>query len=114
MKTFTEWRLTEAREDLIAWLAPHGKFYPIIQPDTHQSWAVRFFKDKNAVENIYKKGWVRVYYYSKTIYASNADNPPNARQRKELIDLALENGFNEVIWDSEENEKVIWSREDRL
>lgn len=114
MKTFTEWRLNEAREDLMSWLAPHGKFYPLAGGDTHSSWAIRFFKNKNAVQNIYEKGWMRVYYYSKSLYVSNSSQPPNSRQRSELIDLALENGFNEVIWDSEENEKVIWSKEDQL
>ena len=57
---------------------------------------------------LFNKGWQRITFYSKDLYANNNIKPPNQKQKKELIDLAITNNFERIIYDNENIDKVIW------
>ena len=96
-----------------SWQTPSGKFYPIA--DTHDMDARKKFvgmRSKDAVLDAFKKGYNRIHHYSTTLYAHNEIYPLNDVQKNALIQLALHNDFDKLIFDAGEENYVIWSRND--
>ena len=48
------------------------------------------------------------------LFRSNEKMAINAQQTKALIDAAIENHMNYVIYDSGDDEKIIWSEFDKI
>jgi len=100
----------ENRENLHSWLSPKGEFFPLFGHYNHGSWAQ---SNHNAqIDQMWKKGWFRINYYGTTLYAHNETMPLNQIQTKELIDSAIENHMEKVVWDSGNDEKVLWTAYD--
>ncbi len=114
---FKVW-LCEARyNDMVSWLSPTGKFYPV-ECTTHTDDAIKHVSAKNAAEakdTLLKNGWMRVTYLNKNLYANNPHVAPNSSQKRELVDLALmRDNITHVIYDNDEDEKVIYSKLDLM
>jgi hypothetical protein len=80
--------------------------------NTHGDFAKAFaknpFERENYMENMFQKNWLRLNYYGNSVYAHNSIKCPNEKQMRELKSLAIENNVEKIVWDSEENEKVLW------
>jgi hypothetical protein len=108
----------EHRLDLHSWLDPQGNFYPV--QTSHYASAINIIQhlkiplDGNAVHSLMKLGWMRITYENTLLYANNGFKPLNSNQKKQLVDLAIENNIQKVVFDNDENERVIWSNEDQM
>ena len=57
---------------------------------------------------MFKAGWQRMTYFGNDIYIHNFLLPPNKKQLKSVIDFAIENNFQRIIRDNEDDERVLW------
>jgi len=97
-----------------SWLTSGGMFIPV---SNHHAYALRITgNDPNPESLLWKKGWMRVTYYSRgTLYVENHYMLPNEFQKAKLIDLVKELGFNELIYDNGKSRNtILWSKEDVL
>lgn len=108
----------EHRLELHSWLDPKGNFYPA--QTSHYASAINIIQHlkiplkENAVHALMKLGWMRVTYENTLLYANNGFKTLNSIQKKQLIDLAIENQIPHVVFDDDEKEHVIWSNEDQI
>lgn len=110
IKSFKEWLFSENKEILHSWLSPQGKFIPLMGK-SHGDYAQ--FLGSN-IDQMWQKGWARIIYFADKIYAHNEKMPINSNQKKALIDAAIENHMNYVVYDSGDDEKIIWSEFDKI
>jgi hypothetical protein len=98
-----------------SWQEPDGNFIPIDY--SHGSDALIYArgdaKDDN-IANLWRKGWQRITYYGRAIYANNEFHLPNDIQTRKLIELAMRMEFEKVEWDGGEKTKILWSVHDIL
>ena len=66
------------------------------------------------IDQMWAEGWFRIIYANNKLYAHNEKMMPNERQKSALIDGAIENHFSHVVYDSGDDERVIWSEFDQL
>jgi len=97
-----------------SWLDECGKFYPV--PGHHHAYAIRITGTFNDPESIlWRKGWQRITYYSTgTLFTENHYMFPNDIQKRKLIDLVMDLGFNELRYDGGKKSIILWSKEDIL
>ena len=69
---------------------------------------------EDAVLDSWRKGFNRIHYYGDTLYVHNEVHYPSDRQIASLIQLALHNDFNKIVFDKGDNEKVLWTRDDMI
>lgn len=100
----------EARSDAHAWLDPQGNLHPLTGSKNHGEVADEITKEKypKSMHMMFKNGWQRLTFFGKDLYAHNFLQPPNQKQKKELIDFSLENDFERIIYDNENQDKVLW------
>lgn len=99
----------ENRENLHSWLNPQGEFISL-NGKSHGDYSSSVGLN---IDQMFLKGWLRITFYSNKIYAHNDKlKSINYKQKKSLIDLAIENHMSHVILDFGENEKIIWSEFD--
>ena len=101
-----------------SWQRPDGSFRPVVEYD-HAESAEKITGQKtiDAVMNLWKKGWqrIRYSYNKKALFCHNEFIPPNDKQKEELINLAMEGDFGELIYEGENIKgTVIWSKENTL
>lgn len=128
MITFKEYYLiSEAREDMYAWMAPNGFVYPVEPDDVHNDaakiLASRFnippvestdlygYNDTNMYDTMFSGGWMRITYEFKTLYCNSNRMLPNDRQLRNLKKIAEQNKMDRIIFDSGRREKELWNRE---
>lgn len=106
-----------------SWLSPTGEF--VFAGKNHEWTAAQIVynitgkHDRDAREHLWKLRWMRVSYYTRGIlYCHNEVQPPNDLQKRLLIDLTKEIGFEELIYDDGESGfpsvKILWSKKDTL
>lgn len=107
-----------------SWLSPSGEFFPIPNMETHDSWMYRYMRRKgmidldiprghiDVVETAFTKGWCRITRYGDSVYCHNSVYKPSGKILKALIDSAIEHNMGKIVWDSEDDEKVLWSEHD--
>ena len=101
-----------------SWQLPNGKFIPVKY--SHGSHAFQILKrlDPNTnpkddhIMELWKKGYNRITHMGNVLLCHNEIKPPNDKQKKELIDLAIEVGDDFVEWDSGNDSKILWSIND--
>jgi hypothetical protein len=112
------------RASLYSWISPSGSFYPVRDRagETHEDWA-----DENSSVtlpdgsvhagdegSLKQTGWARVVPagegYAKQIAVENDNRPLSLAQVKNLRDLAIEHGFDEVIQDKGRDTARVWRR----
>jgi len=98
-----------------SWLKPDGVF---LQADkNHSSSAIQYAgTDIEPKTFLWRKGWQRITYYSYgTLWANNPFMLPNDRQKRLLIQLTQELGFNDLKYDNNHGDRIIlWSKDDFL
>ena len=100
----------EGREVGHSWLAPNGQFTPL-NGKSHGDFAQRAGK---TIDQMWAEGWLRVIFANNMLYAHNEVSFPNSKQKAALKNAAIENHFSHVIYDSGDDEKVIWSEYDQI
>ena len=115
---FKSWIIKEERDKLRSWLTPQGEFHPL-QGKMHSDDALNFHSItsqyyKEAIEDLYKKGWQRVTNYVNTIMISNPYREPNRDQKEALINLAIEQNMSNVTYDNDKTETIIWDKSDKF
>lgn len=103
-----------------SWLSPGGEF--IHSSHNHGSSAYDIvkklgieLKGESPINHLEKTGWMRITYYSRgTLYCSNEFRPPNNLQKRLLIDLTIEVGFDNLVYDNGHDTFPIWSKKDTL
>ena len=122
--------LKEISDDLVyndaySWQGPDGKFIPVKHSHEYDASQILLKKkikleDRKAELMLQRMGWQRINSGSvHTIYCSNNVQPPTERQKRNLIDLALQFDFEKIICVSDEmrlkkSGKIIWSKDDVL
>jgi hypothetical protein len=99
-----------ARADSHSWLSPGGEFHPV----TGGSHSADAQKRGKSIEGMWKDGWHRVTHVGKMLIAHNEHRGLNGKQKQALIDHAIEEKHTHVMHDNGEDEKVIWSEEDKV
>lgn len=102
----------EAHEDMHSWLRPDGTFKSLEGRDHGD-----IFANDIAFDRALKDGWFRISYlkrYEHELFANNPFRQLSQNQKKVLIDLAIENRMDKIIYDNEINLRVIWSRDERF
>lgn len=121
--------LTEHFNDY-SWLSPNGTFYPT---NDHERTAKELLKrmslsplDKDGIEYtpyelMYKFKFLRVVNMKnslgegKDIFVTNRYNTPTQSQLRALIDLAIEHGYNKVVFTTGRNDQfTLWDKSHQL
>lgn len=123
MKFLRLYELLTESSDKRSWLDPSGKFHPLGEYE-HSEWAMNYFyktqpsniRELSTNSNLFmmKKGWHRVVYVSHVLISNNEFVSPNPKQLSALKQLAWNAGFEKLIWDSGEDEKILWTQNDIL
>jgi len=93
-------------------MLPNGKYIPNHSGEGHYGSLRRLTNEpKPSFEVVFKKGWQRIVSIGENLYANNSMVRPNARQISELKDLVIENNKNELLWDNDSEDRVIWRNE---
>ena len=97
------------------WLTPKGELIKLDDEETHHDWLKKNTKYRDpTMDDAFADGWTRVFSTGKTIFSHNDVKMPSAKQKSELIDHALMNGFNEVIHAKGPKDHIIWSNRDQF
>jgi hypothetical protein len=101
-----------AREDSYSWLDPQGNFHPIPDGLTHAEAAVNNHRTEQ--DALQKKGWQRVTlgFNDTPLYADNEYMTPNSKQKKALIDHAIEEGHKVIVHSTSQKEHTLWAASD--
>lgn len=104
----------EASKEAHSWLSPNGEFNPVFGTTNHSNWAVNYLKSsiRNVMDDMYHLKWQRVYYSNKELYSNNELYGPNFKQKAALIDLAIIEKFDRVLYDNGDANFVIWINPD--
>jgi hypothetical protein len=106
--------LRESRSDMYSWMNVDGKIFSISSHSKkdHGDLAKYLMADKNInTDQMFQMGYLRITYYGDDLYAHNNINKPNLRQLKELKDIAIENHMKKIVWDNEDEDRVLWYNE---
>lgn len=100
------------------WIDPQGNYYPLRGQNNHVDGSrLHGFSGKNYDEPM-KAGWLRVVYFNNwkniEIGINNDFLPPNRKQLKTTIDMAIENNARYVYFDDGRDNKIIWSNDEKL
>ncbi len=100
------------------WIDPQGNYYPLRGHNNHVDGSrLHGFSGKSYDEPM-KAGWLRVTYFNNwnkiEIGINNDYMPPNRKQLKTTIDMAIENNVSYVYFDDGRDNKVIWSNDEKL
>lgn len=99
------------------WISPEGKLYPNLHGDSHYDTLEKIMKEINfrsndkTYEELYELGYCRLVYVMDIVYIGNSIKPPTAKQVKEIKDLCIERGMNQLWFDNDERERRLWIRE---
>jgi hypothetical protein len=102
-----------SRENAYSWQTPVGTFYRV--HDTHDMDARKRIVGmgvKDAVMSAFQKRYNRIHYYGDTIYVHNEVTFPSEKQVNYLIQLALHNEFEKIVYDGGNVEKILWTLHD--
>lgn len=95
------------------WLDITGKFHDLPPGKDHKWFADQLTNNQpEPITVMLELGWQRITYITKDLYTHNPFMKPNPKQMQALIDLALEKRMDQVIWDNENNDRVIWDKND--
>lgn len=103
--------LVESRKDMYSWMNSKGKTFSIIdyRKKDHGDLAKYLLADASAnYSDMFSLGYLRITHFNNLLYAHNPLNKPNPQQLKSLKDIAIENRMLQVLWDSEEDDVVLW------
>ena len=93
-----------------SWLDRRGNFVPL-NGKSHGDYAQNIGK---TIDQMWAEGWMRVIFANNMLYAHNEKIAPNSKQIAALKNAAIENNFTHVVYDSGNDEKVIWSEYDQM
>ncbi len=106
---------------VMAWQKPDGTLIPVKY--SHPSDAIDHIGGDpraDATVVLWRRGWNRITSgpdkHGMTLFSQNEFTPPNDKQKAELINVAKEKGFVEVVYTSPDDGKprTIWSQHDVL
>ena len=106
--------LLESKENSYCWLTPTGKVIRV--HNTHGETARKIFPNsKDPIMEMWKLGYQRVtYMYDGSLLVNNELKFPTRQQLNILIDIAYDGNHDRIVYDSGENEKIIWTINDIL
>lgn len=103
--------------DLQSWLSTRGEFFPLVGR-LHLDDATKHSGMQNSIDarnDLFRKGWMRVTFLNASIYVNNPKVGPNSEQKRELIDLAILRGhINNIMYDNDDVEKMLWTKDNIL
>ncbi len=103
----------DRKKDQQSWLTPDGKFIPVDKNHGDTASTELGVKISEGVESAFKKNWVRVTTMGDSLYAHKGGERELAPlQKRELVKLAEDLGKSEIIWDNENDYKVIWQADE--
>ncbi len=111
---------TNSEKYRYSWQLPSGKFSPVQY--SHGTHAFKILSILNPgwdpkndhIMELWKKGYNRIVNSGNTLLVHNEIKPPSDKQKKALIDLAIECNDEYVEYDSGNNSKILWSIHDLL
>ena len=109
--------LTEAIDiarNRYSWLTPDGKFLPVINGSHAEYGYKNIIKSTKVIDEMWKMGYMRVCFMGAVLMAHNEIMPPNDKQKKALINLAIECGDTAVEYDYGDDYKTLWSVHDTI
>lgn len=92
-----------------SWLDPQGTFHPVTTD--HIRFAQEITGNVLGYNEFFKKGYLRITYMGKILYANNPFKIPNEKQKRNLIDLAIFNNMDEIIFDNDKDDFSLWKNE---
>lgn len=93
------------------WLTPTGQYLPVL--DNHGK-SLREYNIGVSYDDAFSKGYVRVTFVGNALYANiEGSRGIYPKQKRELINIALETGKDQVVYDYGIDSKIIWQREGR-
>lgn len=100
-------------DEYTGWMRKDGKFFPLGNFATHDDYAEY---DGSSSDDYYRSGFIRISSFSENgkreIWGGSDFRRLNSRDIKNLIDLAIEGGFDSVTVLPEE--RVVWTKKDDL
>lgn len=103
-------------ENLYSWLSVDGRFFPV-KGKVHGEAARDIIGDyttHNIETKMYRMGFVRVTYENDEMFAHNELHPPSDKQRRKLVDLAINTNINYIYYDKGEHFIPLWSSFNKL
>lgn len=117
---------------LYSWLDPKGYFHEVPMMG-HYDFAFDYLEDveklddgyildKNAMDLFFDRGWFRVVHNDKekTLYVGGVKTYPNNKQLRNLKDLALNFGYNKILFRNRMidqkglKDKILWRENSNL
>jgi hypothetical protein len=112
---FFRFLLMERDNKCVSWLSPHGKFYPVDKAHGKTDIGILNTLDKRDIVNgMWKRGYIRVTYQGDRLYAHIEGNRMNDKQKQCLINLAIENDFDYIYYDTGDDGSIMWSTHDQI
>lgn len=96
-----------------SWQYPNGMFIPVKY--SHGSDAVKITGViDDPIMAAWKRGFMRITHIGNVLYAHNELMLPNEKQKAALINLAIDTGDVEIVYDNGTNDSVLWSKNNSL
>jgi uncharacterized membrane protein (UPF0127 family) len=103
--------LREARRPDYGWLTPDGKFLPCTT--NHLEFLKKHGLAGSYEEAMYK-GFVRITFFHNDLFGCNYYLRLKPQQKTELRNLAIEGGYDRLVFDNGKDDIVLWSKGDRV
>lgn len=96
---------------MTGWLDTKGFYYQLQGNDYHEDFAKSLGE---TIENLSEKGWMRVSYFTDTLYISNYEDVPlNFLQKKAVEDMFIENKKMSIVrFENGRCDTVLFVREE--
>ena len=108
--------ILEDRKNSHCWISPAGRIIPV--DNTHDFTARKLSPGPakhDAIMDLWKKGYLRVtYMYDGSLLVNNEVMMPNDIQMRQLMRIAADGEHDKIVYDSGDNEKILWSVHDTL
>jgi hypothetical protein len=108
--------LLEDKRNSHCWISPRGRIIPV---DSSHDFTARKISpgpsSHDAMMDLWKKSYLRVtYMYDGSLLVHNEVMMPNDIQMKQLMKIAAEGEHDKIVFDSGDNERILWSVNDTL
>lgn len=103
------------RKQAYSWQRKDGTFIPIKYSHGSDAWRMLGQPtNTDTVNELWKRGWNRIWFNVHTLFCHNELMPPNEKQKTALIELAMALGLQEVEFDAGEGSQILWSVHDKM
>ena len=95
--------------NLHGWQTPDGQFLSMPLGWNHGDYASNKL-DTDNFHDLFLEGYMRITYIGNDLMVNNPFKLPCRKQVKELIDAAIENELETIIYDNDKDEQLLWKK----